>query len=201
MVGGAGTGAAGADDRRAGANGCAARSARPTAWLGAAPPDARSGAALVEDLRAGLDRVRRPKDAVELERMRIAALATRAAFAAAVPFLRDGVSEREVQIELETAAFRAGGDAMAYDTIIGGGTNSAVLHFAPSARVLRSGELGADRRRRGVSLLRERHHAHVSRRRPVRIRAAGRAPRASSAPPSWHRSSGAAPAPNGATCI
>ena len=119
----------------------AARSGRTIAWLGAVPPDARSGAALVEDLRAGLDRVRRPKDALELERMRIAALATRAAFAAAVPFLRDGASERDVQIELETAAFRAGGDAMAYDTIIGGGTNSAVLHFAPSARVLRSGEL------------------------------------------------------------
>jgi Xaa-Pro aminopeptidase len=118
----------------------AARSARPTAWLGAAPPEARSSA-VVEDLRAGLNRIRRPKDVLELERMRIAALATRAAFAAAVPFLRDGVSEREAQIELETAAFRAGGDAMAYDTIIGSGTNSAVLHFAPTARVLRAGEL------------------------------------------------------------
>jgi Xaa-Pro aminopeptidase len=119
----------------------ASRSARPIAWLGAAPPDTRSSATLVEELRAGLDRVRRPKDALELERMRIAALATRAAFAAAVPSLRDGVSEREVQIELETAAFRGGGDAMAYDTIIGSGTNSAVLHFAPTARVLRTGEL------------------------------------------------------------
>jgi Xaa-Pro aminopeptidase len=129
----------------------ASRATRPTAWLGAAPPDARSGATLVEKLRAGLDRVRRPKDPLELERMRIAALATRAAFAAAVPFLRDGVSEREVQIELETAAFRGGADAMAYDTIIGSGTNSAVLHFAPTARALRSGELvlidaGADYR-------------------------------------------------------
>jgi Xaa-Pro aminopeptidase len=119
----------------------AARSARTTAWLGASPPAARSSVTLVEDLRAGLDRVRRPKDALELERMRIAALATRAAFAAAVPFLRDGISERGVQIELETTALRAGGDAMAYDTIIGSGTNSAVLHFAPSARVLRTGEL------------------------------------------------------------
>jgi Xaa-Pro aminopeptidase len=129
----------------------ASRAARPTAWLGAAPPDARSSATLVEHLRAGLNRVRRPKDPLELERMRIAALATRAAFAAAVPFLRDGISEREVQIELETAAFRGGADAMAYDTIIGSGTNSAVLHFFPTARVLRTGELvlidaGADYR-------------------------------------------------------
>jgi Xaa-Pro aminopeptidase len=129
----------------------AARSSRPTAWLGTAPPGARSSAALADVVRAGLDRVRRPKDALELERMRIAALATRAAFAAAVPFLRDGVSERDVQIELETAAFRAGGDAMAYDTIVGSGTNSAVLHFAPTGRVLHTGELvlidaGADYR-------------------------------------------------------
>ena len=119
----------------------ASRSARPVAWLGAAPPDAGFGMTLVEELRAGLDRVRRPKDGLELERMRIAALATGTAFAAAVPFLRDGVSERQVQIELETAAFRGGGDAMAYDTIIGSGTNSAVLHFAPTARVLGAGEL------------------------------------------------------------
>ena len=129
----------------------ASRATRPTAWLGAEPPDARSSAALVENLRAALNRVRRPKDPLELERMRIAALATRAAFAAAVPLLRDGVSERDVQIELETAAFRGGADAMAYDTIIGGGTNSAVLHFAPTARALRTGELvlidaGADYR-------------------------------------------------------
>jgi Xaa-Pro aminopeptidase len=119
----------------------AARADRPTAWLGAAPTGALSDATLVDDLRGGLDRVRRPKDALELERMRIAALASRAAFAAVVPFLRDGVTERDAQIELETAAFRGGGDAMAYDTIIGSGTNSAVLHFAPTGRVMRSGEL------------------------------------------------------------
>jgi Xaa-Pro aminopeptidase len=117
------------------------RSQRPLAWLGTAPPGAGSDAALVEDLRAGLNRVRRRKDAVELERMRIAEQATSAGFAAAVPFLRDTVSERRVQIELETAAFRGGGDAMAYDTIVGSGTNSAVLHFAPTERLLRTGEL------------------------------------------------------------
>ena len=38
-----------------------------------------------------------------------------------MPLLREGVSEREVQIELEAEAFRHGAEAMAYDTIIGGG--------------------------------------------------------------------------------
>jgi Xaa-Pro aminopeptidase len=52
-----------------------------------------------------------------------------------------GSTERSVQIELEAAALRAGGDAMAYETIIGAGTNSAVLHFLPTDRTLRDGDL------------------------------------------------------------
>ncbi len=73
--------------------------------------------------------------------MRVAERATSAAFAVAVPLLREGVSEREVQIELEAEAFRHGAEAMAYDTIVGGGVNSAVLHFAPSARRFAANEL------------------------------------------------------------
>ena len=46
-----------------------------------------------------------------------------------------------MQIELEAAALRAGGDAMAHDTIIGAGANSAVLHFLPTRRGLKEGQL------------------------------------------------------------
>ncbi|MFZ1996902.1 MAG: M24 family metallopeptidase, partial [Solirubrobacteraceae bacterium] len=103
------------------------------------------------DLRLGLDAVRRPKDEVELERMRVAERATSAAFAAAVPVLVEGSTERSVQVELELAALRAGADGMAYDTIVGAGTNSAVLHFMPTGRPLVNGDLvlidaGADYR-------------------------------------------------------
>ena len=55
--------------------------------------------------------------------------------------VRASTSERAAQVELEAAAFRRGADAMAYDTIVGSGPNAAVLHFAPSARRFRSGEL------------------------------------------------------------
>ena len=121
-----------------------ARRGRSMACLGAAPSGSREvscDAALTDDLRLALDVVRRPKDEVELERMRVAERATSAAFAAAVPVLVDGSTERSVQIELETAALRAGADAMAYDTIVGAGTNSAVLHFMPTDRRLNSGDL------------------------------------------------------------
>jgi Xaa-Pro aminopeptidase len=125
----------------------AARRGRPIARLGAASPaepgvdTALTDAKLTDELRDGLAGVRRPKDAVELERMRAAERYTAAAFAAAVPLLREGSTERSVQIELEAAAFRAGAEAMAYDTIVGTGTNSAVLHFMPTSRPLRTGEL------------------------------------------------------------
>jgi Xaa-Pro aminopeptidase len=118
-----------------------ARSACSVAWLGSPPADAPLDAGLAQDLRFGLATVRRPKDEVELARMRVANDATNAGFRAALPLLREGVSEREVQVELEAEAFRHGSEAMAYDTIIGGGANSAVLHFAPSSRRFRTGEL------------------------------------------------------------
>jgi Xaa-Pro aminopeptidase len=118
-----------------------ARSSRSVAWLGSPPADALVDAELAQDLRFGLSAVRRPKDEVELARMRAANQATSAGFKAALPLLREGVSEREVQIELESEAFRQGSEAMAYDTIIGGGANSAVLHFAPTSRRFRAGEL------------------------------------------------------------
>ena len=117
------------------------RAGRAVAWLGSVPPGVEADDEGASELRFALATVRRPKDEVELERMRIAERATRAAFAAVLPFMRAGVSEREAQIELETAALRAGGDGMAYDTIVGGGTNSGVLHFLPTARRFRTGEL------------------------------------------------------------
>jgi Xaa-Pro aminopeptidase len=117
------------------------RAQRPVASLGAPVGAGPFDAGLTEDVRLVLSGVRRPKDPVELARMRTAERATRAAFAAVVPLLVDGTTERAAQIEFEAAALRHGGDAMAYDTIIGAGTNSAVLHFAPTARVLHTGDL------------------------------------------------------------
>jgi Xaa-Pro aminopeptidase len=126
--------------------------ARRAVWLGVPPAGVPSagvpsaggpadGDQLTERLRLQLSAARRPKDAVELQRMRAAQQATRAAFARVVEFLADGVTERQAQIELEAAAFRHGAAAMGYDTIIGSGPNAAVLHFMPTGRIMRRGEL------------------------------------------------------------
>jgi Xaa-Pro aminopeptidase len=117
------------------------RQGRPIAVLGAPVDGAASDAELEPALRYGLNDVRRHKDQAELERMRAAERATASGFAAIQPLLRPGVTEREAQIELEAEFFRAGGDFLAFETIVAGGPNAAVLHFPPTARPFGEGEL------------------------------------------------------------
>ena len=118
-----------------------ARQGRPTACLGSPVTGVPSDQALEASARAALNHIRRQKDEVELGRMRAAERATRAGFAVAAQLLEPGRTEREVQIELEAELFRQGADFLAFDTIVGGGPNSAVLHFPPSARPFADGEL------------------------------------------------------------
>jgi Xaa-Pro aminopeptidase len=54
--------------------------------------------------------------------------------------VRPGVTERELQIELEAGFFRAGATRTGYGTLIGSGPNSAVLHFEPTTRTVRAGD-------------------------------------------------------------
>ncbi len=117
------------------------RKGRRVAVLGCPIAGIASDAALEADVREGLNVVRRPKDEVELDRMRKAADASRVGYAGVQSVLKPGITERQAQIELEAGFFRGGGDRTAYDSIVGGGTNSAVLHFAPSHRPFAAGEL------------------------------------------------------------
>ncbi len=117
------------------------RAKRPVAVLGARVKGVRSDAALAKRLREGLLAARRPKDAEELSRMRAAARATAAGFARAVAMIRPGATERAIEIEIEAEFFRNGAQRTAYDTIVGSGPNSGVLHFMPTGRAAREGEL------------------------------------------------------------
>ena len=109
--------------------------------LGAPVPGAESDAELEADVRYALNRIRRVKDELEIERMRQAERATSAGFAVAAELIAPGRSERELRIEIEAAFLRNGADAVAYETIVAGGPNSAVLHFMPTSRAFAEGEL------------------------------------------------------------
>jgi Xaa-Pro aminopeptidase len=118
----------------------AARRGRAIVQLGVPLPGVAGDTARARELGEALTHARRPKDSIELERMRHAAAATAAGFAAAVASLRPGVTERALQIELETGFQRAGADGTGYGTIVGAGPHSGILHFLPSARTIAEGD-------------------------------------------------------------
>lgn len=118
----------------------AARAGRPVAQLGAPVRAVDGDPGLTTRTREALTHARRLKDAGEIALVRRAATATTAGFARIAEFLRPGVTERALQIELEVEFFRAGGSRTGYSTIVGSGPNAAVLHFEPSGRVVRAGE-------------------------------------------------------------
>ncbi|PYL03172.1 MAG: hypothetical protein DME32_04670 [Verrucomicrobia bacterium] len=117
-----------------------ARRGRPVVNLGERLRGVRSDEALIARARQQFTHVRRAKDTTELRLLRHAANATALGFSAVRKYLRPGVTERELQIELEAAFYRAGADRTGYGTTVASGPNTAVMHFSPSRRKLRRGE-------------------------------------------------------------
>jgi Xaa-Pro aminopeptidase len=54
---------------------------------------------------------------------------------------RAGLSERDVQTQLEYAFYAAGGTGLSYSSIVGSGPNGAVLHWDKNSRILQNGDL------------------------------------------------------------
>lgn len=102
-------------------------------------PVADSVAAFLEthDLVLSLRAV---KDASEIERMKAAQAVTDAAFAHIVEFIKPGVTEREVQLELDWFMFKHGADALAFPSIVASGANGASPHAVVSDKPLQAGE-------------------------------------------------------------
>lgn len=80
------------------------------------------------------------KDDNELDRMRQAAAATVVGFDVVYASASPGMTERDVEAELEVGFRRGGGDAPAYDSIVAAGRNTAVLHYEPTATVVEPGD-------------------------------------------------------------
>ncbi len=84
---------------------------------------------------------RRAKDEGELALMRSAVYATRQGHLAAMRLVRPGLTERDLQVEVEAEFFRHDSERTAYGSIVGSGPNGAILHFLPTKRVMHDGEL------------------------------------------------------------
>lgn len=116
------------------------RRGRPIALLGSTVPGVQPDPKLSALTRELFIHARRAKDAHEIALMRRTAVATAAGFARLRESLVAGVTERELQIELEAGFFRHGGTRPGYGSIVGAGPNSAVLHFEPGPRAARDGD-------------------------------------------------------------
>lgn len=119
----------------------AARAGRPVVVLGAPVAGLTGDLSRAVKLEPRLLDARRPKDGAELSLIGRAIAATASGFEAARSAIaRSGVTEREIEIELQAACFRAGGEGMGYHTTVGSGPNASVLHFSPGPREVGPGE-------------------------------------------------------------
>ncbi|WP_370009942.1 M24 family metallopeptidase [Nocardia cyriacigeorgica] len=89
-----------------------------------------------------VEQLRMVKDAYEVERLRAACAVGDAALATLLErgALRPGRTERQVARDLEWAMFEHGGEAVAFETIVAAGANSAVPHHRPTDAVLTAGD-------------------------------------------------------------
>jgi len=88
-----------------------------------------------------LMRMRAVKEKPELARIETAASATEKGYAKIVREIRPGLTERALCTSLERAFDDAGGQGVAYGSIVGTGINATVLHYTRLASTLESGEL------------------------------------------------------------
>lgn len=84
--------------------------------------------------------LRAVKDAGEIRRMKAAQAVTDAAFAHITSFMRPGMTEREVQLELEGFMLRNGASGLAFSSIVATGANGANPHAVPGDARLEAGQ-------------------------------------------------------------
>lgn len=88
-----------------------------------------------------LERLRSAHGPEEIALMERAVAITRAGHEAVARATVAGVSERDVQTQMEYAFFGGGATGLSYGSIVGSGENGAVLHWGQNSRMLRDGDL------------------------------------------------------------
>lgn len=84
--------------------------------------------------------LRAVKDEGEIARLRAAQAITDAAFSHIVEFMAPGMTEREVQLELEGFMLRRGAGGLAFPSIVAAGANAASPHAIPGSTRLEAGQ-------------------------------------------------------------
>lgn len=87
------------------------------------------------------EELRQIKTPAEVEVMRRAAAITSQAFDEILPKIKEGMTEKELQIELDFTMLKLGADRNAFSTIIASGENGSLPHAIPGGRKLRKGDM------------------------------------------------------------
>lgn len=85
--------------------------------------------------------LRQIKTPAEIVSIRKACAITSEAFNAILPKIREGMTEKELQIELDYTMLKLGSEGNAFDTIIAGGENGSLPHAIPGNRKLKKGDM------------------------------------------------------------
>ncbi|MHC1682556.1 MAG: M24 family metallopeptidase [Clostridiaceae bacterium] len=88
-----------------------------------------------------VEEMRLVKDEEEINNIRTAATFADEAFSHILNFIKPGVKERDVAIELEFFLKKKGASALSFDTIVASGYRSALPHGVASDKVINSGDL------------------------------------------------------------
>ena len=88
-----------------------------------------------------VERLRIVKDEDEIECIAKACCISCEAFDKMLGVMKPGMTEREIQLELDYTMLRLGAEGLAFDTIAAAGVNGSLPHAIPSDHVVREGEM------------------------------------------------------------
>ncbi len=88
-----------------------------------------------------VERLREVKDETELDSLRQACAVSTQALDELISKRLLGRTEREIARDLENRMYALGAEAIAFDTILASGPNSAIPHHSPTDRVVEEGDL------------------------------------------------------------
>lgn len=92
------------------------------------------------ELSGFVEELRQVKDESEITAMRKAQSITDAAFANIIAFMKPGMTEREVQLQLDRYMYEGGAERLAFGTIVATGAHAASPHAIPGETKLAFGD-------------------------------------------------------------
>ena len=92
------------------------------------------------DIDNAILKIRRKKSSDEIEKIRRAQAVTDDCFSYMCTFIKEGMTEKEIQLELDFYLLSHGADALSFETIVVSGENSAKPHGVASDRKVKKGD-------------------------------------------------------------